>query len=172
MAQNKIWCAHEKEAYAVLKSKQRFNYYLRGTKCTLRCNHKPLEPFLSRGMKIAKLYRWAMLIQECDITFVHIRGKDNILTDAIFRLCTINIYDNAVEDKQQHSLDTQGTTHSSKVTEDIQLLDSGTPPQLLNITTAMLQNLQKQDKFCKNKVCELHAGMKDNFYLNKDSILK
>ena len=148
MTQNKSWCATKKEAYAVLKSVQRFDYYLRGAKCTLRCDHKPLEPFLSRGMKIAKLNRWVMLLQEYDITFVHIRGKD-ILTDAISRLCTINVYDYAVEDKQQHSLDTQGTTHSSKVAEDIQLLDSGTPPQPLNITTTMLQNIQKQDKLCK-----------------------
>ena len=27
-AQNRSWCANEKEAYAVLKNKQRFNYYL------------------------------------------------------------------------------------------------------------------------------------------------
>ena len=53
-AQNKSWYATEDEAYAVLKSVQRFNYYLRSAKCTLRCNHKPLEPFLSRGMKITK----------------------------------------------------------------------------------------------------------------------
>ena len=34
-AQNKCWCATKKEAYAVLKSVQRFDYYLRGAKCTL-----------------------------------------------------------------------------------------------------------------------------------------
>ena len=79
-AQNRSWCAIKKEAYAVLKSVQRFDYYLRGTKCTLQCDHKPLEPFLTRGMKIAKLDRWVMLLQEYDFTFVHIRGKDNILT--------------------------------------------------------------------------------------------
>ena len=73
----------------LLKSMQHFNYYLQGTKCTLHCDHKPLEPFLTRGMKIAKLDRWVMLLQEYDITFVHIRGKDNILTDAISRLRTI-----------------------------------------------------------------------------------
>ena len=48
-AQNISWCATEKEAHTVLKSIQRFNYYLRGMKCTLRCDHKPLEPFRSRG---------------------------------------------------------------------------------------------------------------------------
>ena len=75
MAQNKSWCATEKEAYEVLKSIQRFNYYLRGTKCTLRCD---LKSFLSTGMEITKLDRWVMLLQEYDITFTHIRGKDNI----------------------------------------------------------------------------------------------
>ena len=40
---NKSWCAMKKEAYAMLKSMQCFNYYLRGTKCTLQCNHKLLE---------------------------------------------------------------------------------------------------------------------------------
>ena len=116
MAQNKSWCATEKEAYTVLKSIQMFDYYLRGAQnVAFRCDHKPLEPFLSRGMKIVKLDRGAMLLQEYDITFIHIRGKDNILTDAISRLCTINVYDDAVENKHHYSLTTQGTTHSSKV---------------------------------------------------------
>ena len=34
-------------------------------------------------MKIVKLDRWAMLLQEYDITFIHIRGKDNIIVDTI-----------------------------------------------------------------------------------------
>ena len=71
------------------------------------------------------------------------------------------MYEDLMENKPQHLPTSQGTVHSSKVAVDIQLLDSGTPPQLLNINTAMLQNIQKQDKFCKNKVCELHAGMKE-----------
>ena len=42
-------------------------------------------------MKIAKLDRLAILLQEYDIKFIHIKGKDNILADAISRLCTIDI---------------------------------------------------------------------------------
>ena len=44
-AQNKSWCATKKEAYAVLKTIQRFDYYLQGTKCTLRCDHNPWNHF-------------------------------------------------------------------------------------------------------------------------------
>ena len=85
-------------------------------------------------MKIAKLDRWVMLLQEYNITFVHIRGEDNILADATSRLCTINVYNDAVENKQHHSLGIQNTAHSSRKAENIQLLNSTTPPQLLNIS--------------------------------------
>ena len=170
--QNKSWCATEKEAYAVLKSIQRFSYYLRVTKCTLRCSHKTLEPFLNRGMKIAKFYRWAMLLQKYDVTFVHTRGKDNILADAISRLCTIDVYENALENKQHHSVCTQDQTYASHKANQIQWLDSATTLLLLNMNTTILQNLQKQDKFCKNKVCKLHTNINDMFYLNTNDILK
>ena len=171
-AQNRSWCATEKEAYAVLKSIQRFDYYLRGAKCTLQCDHKPLELFLTRGMKIAKLNRWVMLLQEYHITFVHIRGKDNILTDAISRLHTIKIYKEAREDKQHYLFESQTATHSNEKVEQIQHLDLSTPPQLLNVNSTMSCNLQKQGKFCKYKVRELHANIDERFYLNTDSILK
>ena len=170
-AQNRSWCATEKEAYGVLTSVQCFDYYLWGAKCTLCCNHKPLEPFLTRGMKIAKLDRWAMLLQEYDITFVHIRGKDNILTDAISRLHTIDIYEKAIE--TQHLPITQTTTTQvDEKVEQIQHVDSSQSPQLLNMNSTTLCTLQKQDRFCKNKVWELHSGIDSSIYLNTDSILK
>ena len=122
----------------MLKSVQRFDYYLRDAKCTVRCNHKPLEPFLSRGIKIANLDRWAMLLQEYDITFIHIKGKDNILADAISRLHTVNIYEDSTEDKLQCSPIKQNMAKSGKVTDSMQLPDSGTAQQLLNITTKTL----------------------------------
>ena len=123
-------------------------------------------------MKIAKLDRWAMLLQGYDITFVHVRGKDNILADVISRLSTFNVYDDAVKNKQHHSLGIQNTAHSSRKAENIQLLNSTTLPRPLNISTTKLRILQKQDKFCKTRVCELHADINDNFYLKNDSILK
>ena len=84
-----------------------------------------------------------MLFQEYDIIFIHIRAKDNILADAISQLQTINIYEDPAEDRSLYSPTAQNTTHSSKVTDNIQMLHSKTGQQLLNVTTTMLQNLQK-----------------------------
>ena len=89
-------------------------------------------------MKIAKLNRWAILLQGYDIKFVHIKGKDNILDDTMSRLCTIDIYENPVEDKLQHLFKPKSQSESSMVTDEAQLLDVGTTQQLLNITIKML----------------------------------
>ena len=40
------------------------------------------------------------------------------------------------------------------------------------MSSATLWMLQKQDKFCKNKTCELHLGDKSSFYFNHEGILK
>ena len=170
-AQNKSWCATEKEAYAVLKRMQHFDYYLQGVKCTLHCNHKPREPFLTRGMKIAKLDRWAMLLQEYDITFVQIKGKDNILTDAISRLHTIDIYKKAIETQHSHAVKAT-MTQLDETVEHIQHVNSSPLPQSLNMNSTTLCTLQKQYRFCKNKAHKLHSGIDSSFYLNTDSILK
>ena len=112
---------------------QHFNYYLQGAKCTLHCNHKPLEPFLTRGMKIAKLDRWAMLLQVYDITFVHIKGKDNILADAISRCHTIDIYEKAIETQHSHAVKTTAMQLDETV-EQIQHVNSSPLLQSLYMT--------------------------------------
>ena len=150
---------------------QCFDYYLQGARCTPCCDHKPLEPFLTRAMKIAKLDRWVMLLQEYDITFVHIKGKDNILANAISRLHTLDIYKKAIE--TQHTPVVKTTTTQQEYTiECIQHIDSAPLPQSLNMDSATLCTLQNQEKFCKNKACELHSGINSSFYLNTNSIQK
>ena len=107
-----------------------------------------------------------------DITFVHIRGKDNILTDAISRLCTIDIYEKAIETQCSHVTKAITTAQLDETVEQIQHVNSSSLLQLININSTTLCTLQKQDKFCKNKVRELHSGIDSTFYLNNDSILK
>ena len=64
-----------------------------------------------------------MLLQEYNITFVHIRGKDNILTDAISRLHTLDIYEKTIE--TQHSYVAKTTaTQLDETVEQMQHVDS------------------------------------------------
>ena len=62
------WSATKKEAYAVYQSVLKFNLYLRWAKCVLHYNHKPLETFLSKGIKISKFNMWSMILAHYNIT--------------------------------------------------------------------------------------------------------
>ena len=77
------WSATEKEAFAVYHSVLKFNLYLRGAEHTLCCDHKPLESFLSKGIKIPKLNKCSVELADYNLTFIHIKGKNNVLVNAI-----------------------------------------------------------------------------------------
>ena len=109
-------------------------------------------------MKIATLDRWAILLQEYDIKFIHIKGKDSILADAISRLCTLDIYEDPAEDKVKPTSVPETLQKSSRVQDELEVIDVRVPQQLLNITTKTLKRLQKQDKFCKKKVHKIKPG--------------
>ena len=92
-----------------------------------------------------------MLLQEYGIKFAHIKGKDNILADAISRLCTLDMYEDPAENKVKPMSVLETPWTSSKAEDELQLIDVRFPQQLLNITTKTLKRLQKQDKFCKKE---------------------
>ena len=86
------WSATAKEAFAVYQSVLKVNLYLRRAEWILHCDHKPLKPFLSKGVKLSYLNRWSMELAEYNITFVHIKGKNNVCADVISRLKMLDIY--------------------------------------------------------------------------------
>ena len=83
---------NRKEAVVIYQSIIKFNLYLKGAQCILCCNHKPLEPFLSCCRYIPKCNCWSMELSDYNLTFIYIKGSKNILSDAISRLKTLDIY--------------------------------------------------------------------------------
>ena len=51
-----------------------------------------VRAIFSKMIKIPKFNKWSMELADCNIMFVYIRGKNNVLTDAISRLKTLNTY--------------------------------------------------------------------------------
>ena len=109
-----------------------------------------------------------MLLQEYNIAFVHIKGKDNILADAISRLHTINIYETADDTDTAHIANIQ----PNEMPEHIHLVQMSQSLWPINMSSNTLCSLQKQDKFCKHKAHEIHLGVKSIFNLDNDDILK
>ena len=75
------------------------------------------------------------------IRFICIIGKDNILTYAISTLYTTDIYENPTEVGLQHLPVSKIQPEYSEVSDNMQLLKTGTAQRLMNITTKTLGRL-------------------------------
>ena len=84
------WAAMTKEAYAIYMTVKKSTFYLTGADITLRSDHLPLNQFLQKNTLNLHVNNWAVEIESFKIKFVHIPGKDNVITDTLSQLIDIN----------------------------------------------------------------------------------
>ena len=77
----------EKECFAILSALQHFDVYLN---CAVHpievfSDHNPLTFLHKMKNKNQRLTRWSLLLQEYDLVIQHIKGKDNVIADALSR---------------------------------------------------------------------------------------
>lgn len=83
----------EKEALALLLALQHFEVYLGSSAMPIDVytDHNPLI-FLSRmSNSNQRLMRWALIVQEYNLNLKHIRGKENVVADALSRTADAEI---------------------------------------------------------------------------------
>ena len=88
-----LWNVTQKECYVVYNSIDKFSFYITGAECILYCDHKPLAPFLMTGMKSQTMDRWALELQQYNVKFKQVAGKENVVADAISCLKAANLYE-------------------------------------------------------------------------------
>ena len=81
---------HEKELLAVIHSLKVWRHYLLGVKFKLQTDHEslrylPTQPHLSR-----RQCRWVELLQEFDFDIEYVKGKENVVADALSRIPLAN----------------------------------------------------------------------------------
>jgi hypothetical protein len=79
------WAAIEKEAYAIVWSLNKFRTWIFGAPITIFADSNPLTYLTASAPKSAKLTRWALALQEFDITFKYTKGRDHIVPDYLSR---------------------------------------------------------------------------------------
>lgn len=73
------------EALAVYEAVTRWRYMTCGTKTIIRTDHQPLVTLLKRKNVASRLLRWANELQAYNIEIEHIKGKTNVVADALSR---------------------------------------------------------------------------------------
>ena len=151
------------------KSINKFSFYLTGADCTLYCDHKPLPPFLTTDMKNKTMDRWALKLQQYNIKFQHVAGKENIVADAILHLKTANLYEGPKDHEMSKTLESIDDVMGILIFEIHSYC-----PCTTNIPTNLdsLIKQQRTDKFCRNKVKQLHRHKQTHFKLDDKGVLR
>ena len=81
------YSTYEKEALALVSSLQHFEVYLKSGQFPVKVftDHSPLQFINKMKDKNQRILRWSLLLQEYDLVFTHIRGKDNFVADCLSR---------------------------------------------------------------------------------------
>ena len=78
----------EKETLSLILALQHFEVYLQGTSFPLRVvtDHNPLLFLNKFKNKNQRLTRWSLFLQEWDLEISHVKGKENVVPDALSRV--------------------------------------------------------------------------------------
>ena len=153
--------SHSERMLHCIKSTNKFLFYLTGAECILHCDHKPLAPFLMTGMKSKTMDRWALKLQQYNIKFKHVAGKENIVADAISCPKAANLYEELKDCKVSKTPETVDDVMENLILE-IHPHSSSSFNILFNLDSLVAQ--QKSDRFCRNKVKCLHHQQKIRFW--------
>ena len=88
------WSTIKKEAYAIYASFKKMIFYLKDSRVLIRSDHAPLKKFIQANTKNDQLTNWCqeLFAMSNHITFKYIKGKDNVMSDAVSRLEQYNLY--------------------------------------------------------------------------------
>ena len=79
------WSTYEKEAFAIFYALRKWETHLRDVQFTLFTDHRNLT-FMAKDPN-AKVTRWRLAVQDYDFDIAYLPGEDNIVADALSRLC-------------------------------------------------------------------------------------
>ncbi|CAM5146816.1 unnamed protein product, partial [Eretmochelys imbricata] len=79
------YAAIEKECLAMVRALKKLEPYLFGRHFTVYTDHSPLTWLHQMKGANTKLLRWSLLLQDYDMDVVHVKGRANMIADALSR---------------------------------------------------------------------------------------
>ncbi|UYV76822.1 hypothetical protein LAZ67_14002105 [Cordylochernes scorpioides] len=69
----------EKECLAIIMAIEQIDYYIYGQQVEIYCDHKPLQYLKLLENKNRMLMKWALMLQDRELTFSHVNRKENAM---------------------------------------------------------------------------------------------
>jgi len=83
---------HEKELLAVIHSFKVWRHYLLGVKFKIETDHQSLKYLSTQSNLSRRQCRWMELLQEFNFDIEYIKGKENVVVDALSRRLLANAF--------------------------------------------------------------------------------
>ena len=163
------WATLTKEAYAIYMAFQKFSFYLESAFTNLHCDHAPLEKFLQGKTLNNKVNNWGIELSNFKINSQHIKGKRNVMADALSRLKRLGLYDIQEAEADGHEFGHTILEELPPVTVS-QVVTDMKPTVLLNNEIEKIVENQATDEMCQHILNNLGL-QKFSGYMLEDGIL-
>jgi hypothetical protein len=81
----RLYSIYDKEMLAIMHALTKFRHYLVGNKFMVKTNHNSLKYFLEQKDLSEHQQKWVMKVQAFDFDIEYVKGKKNIVADALSR---------------------------------------------------------------------------------------
>lgn len=144
----------EFELIAINWSIKHFRAYLYGTRFLVRSDHKPLVYLYSLKDPSSRLTRLRLELEEYDFIIEHIKGKENVVADALSRISFKNIQETANEINPTinvHAITRSMNRKANKIVEKSPRHEIKEMPENVRIYEALNMN---EDKHIPTLMCD------------------
>lgn len=128
----------EQELLSIVETLKEYRNILLGQKLIVHTDHQNL---LYKKLSTDRLIRWRLLLEEYDVRFVHIKGEQNVVADALSRLDTD--FESEIETKPDMA------TMASYVMATKEMSETDFP-----MSPRLIAKYQKKDKALKKELFE------------------
>ena len=109
----------ERELLAIVFGLERLNHYTFGRTITVQNDHQPLQSIWKKSIVSAspRLQRLLLRLAPYDINIEFLRGKENVITDALSRVCPLQSTNSRIADSNINIIPVYQITQSAPVSQ-------------------------------------------------------
>ena len=144
------WSTIQKETYAIHASFKKMVFYLRDAHILIKSDHAPLQKFIHSNTTNDRLTAWAqdLFAITPHIDFKHMKGSQNILSDAIMRVKRFSLYNKIIPIPESQS-DSLLLISPSQESLEIPIFDRYITWQVHNVVKETTNGFMLNNTWCE-----------------------
>ena len=149
----------ERELLAIVFALKRLNHHTFGRTITVQSEHQPLQSIWKKSIVSAspRLQRLLLRLAHYDINIEFLRGKENVIADALSRVCPLQFNNSKIKDSNIDVIPVHHITQSAPVSKArLQELRLATQsdPTLCSLTKTVHEGWPQSKKDCPEQLLD------------------